>query len=270
MQADGGTRVTLGSAGVQTTAAREFLAGLRLLGRGMAMYGRSPGLLVLGLVPALISGVVFVGLSTLLLLFIPEISAAATWFADGWPAGWRQVARIAAGVGIVGLGGLLGVLSFTAFTLLIGDPFYEKISERIEDRFGGVPDEVEVPWWRSFVRGLRDSARLLLISIGVGVPLFLGGFIPIVGQTVIPVVGGAVGGWFLALELVGVPFGRRGLGLPQRRAILRAHRPMALGFGVGVFLCFLVPLGAVLVMPAAVAGGTLLARRTLGLSTEEA
>ena len=29
---------------------------------------------------------------------------------------------------------------------------------------------------------------------------------------------------------------------------------MALGFGVAVFVCFLIPLGAVLLMPAAVAG----------------
>jgi CysZ protein len=76
-----------------------------------------------------------------------------------------------------------------------------------------------------------------------------------------------VGGWFLAIELVGVPFARRGLCLTQRRALLRANRSLTLGFGMAVFVCFLIPLGAVLVMPAAVAGGTLLARQVLGLST---
>jgi CysZ protein len=40
---------------------------------------------------------------------------------------------------------------------------------------------------------------------------------------------------------------------------------MALGFGIATFVCFLIPLGAVLVMPAAVAGATLLSRRVLGL-----
>jgi CysZ protein len=33
---------------------------------------------------------------------------------------------------------------------------------------------------------------------------------------------------------------------------------------VAVFLCFLIPLGAVLLMPAAVAGAALLSRRALG------
>ena len=36
------------------------------------------------------------------------------------------------------------MLTFTAVTLLIGDPFYEKISELVEERYGGVPGAVEV------------------------------------------------------------------------------------------------------------------------------
>jgi CysZ protein len=35
-----------------------------------------------------------------------------------------------------------------------------------------------------------------------------------------------------------------------------------------VFVCFLVPLGAVIVMPAAVSGATLLARRVLDLPAD--
>lgn len=82
-------------------------------------------------------------------------------------------------------------------------------------------------------------------------------------------IGAAVGGWLLAVELVGAPFYRRGMRLPDRRAHLKANRPTTLGFGVAVFVCFLIPLGAVIVMPAAVAGATLLARRSLGQSVTE-
>lgn len=253
----------------ETNAAGGFLAGLRLLGHGIAMYGRDPKLVALGLVPALISGALYLGAFVTLILFLGDLAGLATWFADDWSSGARTTARVIAGVVILGLSALLGVLSFTAVTLLIGDPFYETISERIEERLGGVPDAVDMPWWRSWWRSLVDSGRLLLVSLGIGVPLFFAGFIPLLGQTVVPALGATVGGWLLAVELVGAPFARRGLRLRDRRAALRAHRPMALGFGVGVFLCFLVPLGAVLVMPGAVAGGTLLARRVLGLSVEE-
>lgn len=252
-----------------TGAVGRFLGGARLLLRGIGLYVRSPGLMLLGVVPALISGAVFLGALVALVYFVDDLAALVTPFADDWQSTARSLVRVIAGLAFLGLGGLLGVLTFTAVTLAIGDPFYEKISERVEERYGGTPGAVEVPFWASVRRSIADSVRLVAISALVGVPLFAAGFIPVVGQTVVPVVGAAVGGWFLALELVGAPFYRRGMRLPDRRSLLKADRPTTLGFGVAVFLCFLIPLGAVLVMPAAVAGATLLARRSLGQSIEE-
>jgi CysZ protein len=244
---------------------RNFAVGAGLLGRGLGLVLRSPRLLGLGLLPALISGILYAAALITLIVFGGDVSRAVTWFADDWATGWRDLIRVLAGLAVIGLSGLLGVLTFTAVTLLIGDPFYEQISVRVEDRFGGVRDEVEVSLWHSLGRSLVDSLRLIGLSILFGVPLFVLGFLPVVGQTVIPVLGGAVGGWLLAVELTGVPFQRRGKRLRHRRAALRGNRPLALGFGVAVFACFLIPLGAVLLMPAAVAGGTLLSRRVLGL-----
>ncbi|GIF24205.1 CysZ protein [Actinoplanes tereljensis] len=246
------------------TAVRQFLQGAALLARGLGLILRSPKLLVLGLVPALISGILYTAALVALVDFLPRLSRGVTWFADDWAEGWRDLARVLGGAGLLGVAVLLGILTFTAVTLLIGDPFYERISELIEDRFGGVPDEVEVTFWQSLRRSLVDSLRLIALSILFGIPLFVLGFLPVVGQTVIPVLGAMVGGWLLAVELTGVPFQRRGKRLADRRAALRLARPRTLGFGVAVFCSFLIPLGAVLLMPAAVAGATLLARDVLG------
>ena len=235
-----------------------------LLGRGLGLVLRSPRLLGLGLVPALIAGLLYAAALITLIAFLPEVSHAVTWFADGWGTGWQDLIQVLGGLALVGAALSLGVLAFTAVTLAIGDPFYERISELVEARYGGVPDEVEVPWWRSLGRGIVDSLRLIGLSILFGIPLFALGFIPVFGQTVVPVLGGAIGGWLLAVELTGVPFQRRGQRLRDRRRVLRANRPLALGFGVAVFLCFLIPLGAILLMPAAVAGAALLSRRALG------
>ncbi|HEX5597835.1 MAG TPA: EI24 domain-containing protein [Micromonosporaceae bacterium] len=250
-------------------AARQFFAGARLLLRGLGMYARSPRLVLLGVIPALISGALFVAAYAMLIYFVGDLAELLTPFADDWVPDTRKFFRFLVVVALLGLGLLVGMLTFTAVTLLIGNPFYEKVSELVEDRFGGVSDEVDLPWWRSLGYSLVDSLRLVAQAVLIGIPLLIGGFIPLIGQTVIPVLGALVGGWLLALELVGVPFSRRGLRLPDRRRELKANRPAALGFGVAVFLCFLVPLGAVLFMPAAVAGATLLARRSLGQSIEE-
>ncbi len=252
-----------------TTPARRFAGGVGLYLRGIGLYVRSPGLMLLGVVPALISGALFVAAFATLVYFVDDLAALVTPFADDWSDTWRNLLRLVAGLAVLGLGGLLAVVAFTAVTLVIGDPFYEKISERVEGRLGGTPNAVDVPFWSSLRRSAADSLRLVGLSVLFGVPLFAAGFIPVLGQTVVPVLGATVGGWLLAVELVGAPFYRRGLRLPDRRAALKADRPTALGFGTAVFVSFLIPLGAVLLMPAAVAGAALLSRRVLGQPTEK-
>ncbi|WP_045740189.1 EI24 domain-containing protein [Actinoplanes rectilineatus] len=248
------------------TALRQFVVGVGLLGRGLGIVLSNPRLLLLGLLPALLSGLVYMIALIVFLRFLPDLSGQVTWFAGDW-AGWlRGTVEVIAGAGLLGLAVLFGILTFTAVTLVIGDPFYEKISELVEERFGGVPDAVEAGFWRSTRRSVADALRLIGISILVGIPLFLLGFLPVAGQTVIPVLGGAIGGWLLALELTGVPFQRRGQRLRHRRVVLAQDKPLTLGFGGAVFAAFLIPLGAVLLMPAAIAGATLLARKSLGKS----
>jgi CysZ protein len=246
-------------------AVRDFFRGVGMLLRGLSLYGRNPRLVALGILPALITGAVFVGAYVTLAVFADNLAGWVTPFAEDWTSAARSTVRALAEIAFLGAGALIAVLVFTATTLIIGDPFYEKISELVEARLDGRPPTVdEVPWWRSLRRSIADSLRLLLVSVPVGIVLFACGFIPVVGQTVVPVIGALVGGWLLALELVGAPFYRRGMRLRQRRAALRTRRWLALGFGVAVFVCFLIPLGALLAMPAAVAGGTLLAREVLG------
>lgn len=242
---------------------RQYLHGVGLFGRGVRIYLRTPRLLVLGLIPTLLSAVLFAAVFGVLLRFLPDLARAVTWFAQDWSPAARTLAVVVAGLGILAVALVVAVFAFTAVTLIIGDPFYERISDRVEHSLGGVVDEVDIGFWRGLWRGILDSARLFLLTTAIGVPLFLAGLLPLVGQTVVPVVGATVGGWFLALELVGVPLSRRGLTLADRRRLLRDHRMPALGFGTAVFLCFLIPAGAVLLMPAAVIGGTLLAREAL-------
>jgi CysZ protein len=249
------------------SAVREFLSGVTLLLRGFRMYGTDTGLLVLGLIPALIAGLLLLAALVAIISYIGDLSAAVTWFANGWSRGERDFIRTLAGISLIGIFALLAVVTFTSITLAIGDPFYERISERVDQRLdaslGVTSTTVDLPWWNELFRGIGESIRMVALSALIGIPLFLCGLIPGVGQTVVPVIGAFVGGWFIAVELVGVPFARRGLRLADRRRALKARRPLAIGFGAAVFVCFLIPFGAIVVTPAAVAGATMLARRVL-------
>jgi CysZ protein len=97
----------------------------------------------------------------------------------------------------------------------------------------------------------------------LAVVFFALGFLPAVGQTAVPVLAACVAGYFLTFEMTSIAFERRGVHRRRRFALLRRNRLLSVGFGVAVFVVFLIPLGAVLAMPGAVAGGTLLARERL-------
>ncbi|SKA91690.1 CysZ protein [Agreia bicolorata] len=227
------------------------------------MWGSDPRLMLFGALPALIVAVVYAAVLIVLFINAPTLAEWATPFADEWDEGWRTTLRVTAVIAFLALGALLVVYTYTAITLAVGDPFYEKIWRSVENRLGGIRNEVETAFWPSVLRGVVDALRILLATALLGICLFTLGFIPVVGQTVVPVLGAAIAGWFLAVELTGKAFDARGRSLRQRRQALAAMRPTALGFGVASYLVFLIPLGAVFVMPAAVAGGALLSRQAL-------
>ncbi|WP_277959548.1 EI24 domain-containing protein [Frigoribacterium faeni] len=246
----------------------EFFGGVGLLGRGLRLWATSPRLMLLGAVPALVVGAVFAAALVGVGLAADDLARTLTPFADGWPEWSRTLVRLGGALAVAALAVLLAVVAFTAVTLLVGDPFYERIWRRVEEREGDPPADVDRGFWRGLARSAGDSLRLLLATAGVGVLLFVGGFVPVLGQTVVPVLGALTGGWFLAVELTGYAFDARGRSLAERRRGLAVNRARTLGLGTATYLLFFVPLGAVLVMPAAVAAATLLAREvTTGPST---
>ncbi|HXM55261.1 MAG TPA: EI24 domain-containing protein [Candidatus Dormibacteraeota bacterium] len=241
---------------------RQLIDGAGCLLRGLGIFFGTPGMWVLGLVPALLALLVLGGLVAVLAVALPGMVTAMTPFAAGWSPDARDVVRLLIGAAIV-VGALwLSMISYTALAIAIGQPFYEVIADRVEAREGGVTEPARRGrWWRGIVRALRDGLLLVVLTSGLSVLLFALGFVPVFGQTVVPVLGACVTGWFLAVELTAIALERRGLRLGDRLRLLWRRRLLTLGFGLAVFALFLVPLGAVIGMPGAVAGGTLLARR---------
>ncbi|RKT33570.1 CysZ protein [Microbacterium sp. AG1240] len=237
---------------------KQFGAGVGMLARGFGWWRRRPGVMAAGLVPALIVGVVLLAGVITLAVFLPQIATTVTPFADGWPEIWVSVVRFAAGAATLGAALVIAVVSFTALTLLIGEPFYDRIWRSVEEELGEVPD---VRY--GFARALVDTVWLIARGIGVAILTALLGLVPVVGGAVGAVLGVVLTGWLLTDELTSRALTARGVDRAQRRRLLRARRGQALGFGVATQLCFLVPLGAVAVMPAAVAGSTMLATSLL-------
>lgn len=222
--------------------------------------------MALGLIPAAIVSLLFLSGLIALGSSLPHLTEAVTPFADAWPGVWATVIRIAVGTALVGAALALVAVSFTALTLLVGDVFYERIWRAVEADLGQQPIDHATGFWRS----ARDGLSLLVRGIGVALIAALLGLVPLVGGVLSAVVGIGLTGWLLADELASRALTARGMPAPERGRLLRRHRARTLGFGVATQLCFMVPLGAVVTMPAAVAGATLLARSLMDAAPADA
>ncbi|MEV7800242.1 EI24 domain-containing protein [Microbacterium foliorum] len=237
----------------------EFFYGIRTLLRGFGTWRRRPGLMALGLVPGLIAALVLLAGLVPLALSLAPISDAVTPFADGWIPAWRSVFRAAVGIVIFAAALALASAVFSALALTIGDPFYQRIWRAVEADLGDAPPSDGGGFWMAVGEGLR----LVVLGILVAILVLLLGLVPLVGGVLGAVGGVVLSGRMLARELTGRAFDARELTPADRAVLFRGSRARVLGFGVATQLCFLIPGGAVAVMPAAVAGATTLARTML-------
>ena len=228
---------------------RDLAAGVAYLFRGQGWAVRNPRRWAFGLLPALAALLVIGILLAAFAYWLGDLVNWATPFADHWDGTWRQVLRDLLSALLLGGGALLAVIAFTALTLVIGQPFYERLVREVAPPPAGAPEN-------GLLASIGDGLRVGLRAAGCAVGLFALGLIPVVGQLAALVLGFAVSGYFLTLELTSVAFELRGVPTAQR---LRGRRLLAIGFGVPLVLAFLVPFATVLLMPGAVAGATLLA-----------
>ena len=239
---------------------REVFAGAKHLGSGMRLWLTRPKLMLFGAIPAVIVAILL-GAALVALGF--NVSGVATWgtpFADDWDPAWRTPFRglLAAALFLGGL--VFSITAFTFITLMVGAPFYDRIRLEV-DRMHGEPEApAPIGIWRAILRGIADGIRTLLPAMCFGIAMVPLGFIPIVGQVLVAVLSAIFGGWFVTVELTGSAADARGVSLRDRRRMLRTRMPRTLGLGVSTYLLFLVPLGPVFAMPAAVAGATLMVR----------
>jgi CysZ protein len=241
----------------------EVVQGLGLFARGAVTVLRSPRLLLLGAVPALIVSLFYVAALITLVVWLPDLAVGITPFADGWSDGARTTAQVAAGAAIAGAAAAVAVVTFVAVTLVVGGPFYERLSEIVDDELGA-PPPLATSWTRSVARGVRDGLLLVGFSLLAAVPLFLLGLVPLAGPVLASVAAALVGGRLLMIELSAPALQRRGLDLRDRRRLLRTRRTLTWGVGVPTYLLAAIPLVAILAIPAGAAAATLLARELRG------
>src|SRR5262245_12169053 len=135
----------------------EFLAGVGLMVRGLAIVVRSPRLWLLGLIPAVITFLLLGAGFVALVMYDGQIATFLTPYAEHWNSAFRATLHAVVQIALLGAWILLSVLLYTAATLIVGQPFYEAIAKRVDDSMGGIRDERDVSFWRQLPRSIVES-----------------------------------------------------------------------------------------------------------------
>ena len=154
---------------------------------------------------------------------------------------------------------LILVFFYFAFTTLanfIAAPFNALLAEKVEQQLTG-----ENLTEMTFGQMLKDVPRMLKrewqkmwYSIPRLIALFALGFVPVLGQTVVPILAFVFGAWLLAIQYCDYPFDNHKISFARMRNALIEKRVMNFTFGTLVSLFTMVPFLNLVVMPAAVCG----------------
>lgn len=151
---------------------------------------------------------------------------------------------------------LITLYLFTTITLIVGAPFYSLLSEKAESILINEPTP-DVPISQTIRETPamvgRELAKLIYRLPFIILNLFML-FIPIIGQVVIIY----TGSWCYALDFTSYGFENNHISLKKTFAVANNHKRVLLAFGCCVWLAMLIPFLNLLMVPAAVCGGTIL------------
>lgn len=152
---------------------------------------------------------------------------------------------------LVGLSLLAGALIFILLQPLLSAVFCDRLSETVERRVRGTVPSMPLlaSIGHALVHGLLKLA-LYGVAIGVGFALFA---FTGIGS----LVGVALGAIFLAYDGFDYPLARRNASFGAKWAYLMKHPFLSVGYGLGTYTLYLVPLAFVVAPPFAAAGATL-------------
>ena len=159
------------------------------------------------------------------------------------------------------VGVLVGAWLFGFLAIVVASPFMGDLARRVE-RASGLPEgDLELAAWPSIRRTLGREGRKLAYQLPRLILVFLVTLIPVI-NALSPIVWLIFGAWMMAVQFSDFPAENRGETFEATLVRLRGARAAALGFGGCVTLALAIPLVNFIVIPVAVAGGTLLWHRT--------
>ena len=152
------------------------------------------------------------------------------------------------------------VIVFFTFSMvanLVAAPFHSLLAAEVERMASGRAPQTSHSLVTEAGRTLCSEVQKLAYTLLRGGPLLLLMLVPGLGLLVTPL-WLIFSAWMQSLQYADYPMGNHGMSFVDQRRVHARRRLLSLGFGGAVTAAMLVPVVNLLVMPAAVAGATLM------------
>lgn len=147
---------------------------------------------------------------------------------------------------------------FSTIANWIAAPFCGLLSEQLEAKLTG-SSLPEARWGdviKDIPRVMKRELQKLVWYLPRAAALFVGYFVPGLGQTAIPLLWFLFTAWMLSIQYCDYPFDNHKISFRKMRVALRQHKTDNMQFGALVSLFTMIPLLNLVIMPVAVCGAT--------------
>ncbi|MDC9589605.1 sulfate transporter CysZ [Xenorhabdus sp. XENO-10] len=147
---------------------------------------------------------------------------------------------------------------FSTLANFIASPFNGLLAEKLEADLTGIPapDTGVIDLLKDTPRILKREMVKILYYIPRAFVLLLLYFIPVIGQTIAPILWFIFSAWMLAIQYCDYPFDNHKVSFTTMRNTLRQDKIGNLQFGATVSVLTMIPIVNLFIMPVAVCGAT--------------
>lgn len=147
---------------------------------------------------------------------------------------------------------------FSTIANWIAAPFNGLLAEYLEAKLTGQtpPDDSFKALIKDLPRTMGREWTKLKYYLPKAIGLLILMWVPVIGQTVAPILWFLFNAWMMTIQYVDYPFDNHKVPFPTMRDALKQKRGQALSFGAVVMLLTMVPIINLFVMPIAVCGAT--------------
>jgi CysZ protein len=156
----------------------------------------------------------------------------------------------------------LFLLIVTGFILsqlgvLLGSPWYEKLSEKLEILQLGQLQIETLGWPQEMRRAIAFELKKIVLLLGIGGPSLLLNFVPGLGPLAATIIGLTLTATLTCLDFLNPPLERRRLSFRAKLGLIGKSFPASAGFGFTCLFLVSIPLLNLLTIPLCVMAGTL-------------